>query len=142
MRGWVCSRPARMILALGIPAILVAGAQAQERRSVAYSEALRCAQEAKTTADTRNCWIAQIDNARKALDAEYGSFLKAVPADKRAKVAQAQKAWRSYYGAQCSLYLEVFKGTMWHPVSDQCVLEKVEQRTREVSEMRRVYTLP
>ena len=50
-----------------------------------------------------------------------------------------QEAWRRYSTSQCDLYMSVFEGTMWHPLSDQCVLRKVEERTRELAEVRREY---
>ena len=93
----------------------------------------------RTTADTRACWISQIDKAQKELDREYQRFLKAVPSDKQKDVASAQEAWRRYSTSQCDLYMSVFEGTMWHPLSDQCVLRKVEERTRELAEVRREY---
>jgi uncharacterized protein YecT (DUF1311 family) len=133
-------------LLIGVGLLLVASEAQTREKTVPKAEqsaftraAIACAEKARTTADTRACWISQIDKARKALDQEYQRFLKAIPSDKQKDVDSAQEAWRRYSTSQCDLYMSVFEGTMWHPLSDQCVLRKVEERTGELAEVRREY---
>lgn len=132
-------------LVLGLLSLASSEPQAHEaatsraERSASVKAAIACAEKVQTTADTRKCWIIQIDRAQKDLDREYRQFLGAIPLDKQKDFASAQEAWQRYSTSQCNLFLSVFEGTMWHPVSDQCLLRKVEERTREVAEMRREY---
>ena len=138
---------AALILGLDLVSLTFSELQAQARGSNASKEqqsafakaAVACAEKVRTTADTRACWSSQIDKAQKELDREYQRFLKAIPSDKQKDVGAAQEAWRRYSTSQCDLYMSVFEGTMWHPLSDQCVLSKVEERTRELAEVRREY---
>ena len=138
---------ASLVLGFGLLSLAFREPQAQARGSNASKEqqsafakaAAACAEKVRTTADTRACWISQIDKAQKELDREYQQFLKAIPSDKQKDVGAAQEAWRRYTSSQCDLYLSVFEGTMWHPMSDQCVLRKAEERTRELAEVRREY---
>ena len=128
------------LLVLGASKAQARGPAAPKVEQSAFAKAaIGCAEKVRTTADTKACWISQIDKAQKELDREYQLFLKAIPSDKQKDVASAQEAWRRYSTFQCDLYMSVFEGTMWHPMSDQCVLRKVEERTRELAEMRREY---
>lgn len=126
----------------------ISGAGAAE--SVRAKAAIACAEKVRTTADTRACWIAQIDRANQSLNQEYEAFLTAVrseePEDpqgkvrsKRATLVAAQADWVKYHLSHCNLYLGVFEGSMWHPVSDQCVLGKVEERLKDLIALRRDY---
>jgi len=128
------------LLALGAREAQARGSSAPKAEQSAFTKAaIACAEKVRTTADTRACWSSQIDKAQKELDREYQRFLKAIPPDKQKDVGSAQEAWRRYSSSECDLYVSVFEGTMWLPVSDQCVLRKVEERTRELAEMRREY---
>ena len=132
-----------MILAatLGLQLLGASEAQAEPKAqwSASVKAAVACAEKMQTTADTRSCWIAQIDKSRKILDQKYQQFLSVIPPDKRKGFVSAHKAWQQYHGAQCNLYMDLLEGTMWHPVSDQCILRKVEERTTELAEMRHNY---
>jgi uncharacterized protein YecT (DUF1311 family) len=80
------------------------------------------------------------ETAHEALDAEFQRFLKAAPDESRRKyLTHAQASWRSGALQTCNLYLCFFEGSMWHPVSDQCKLAKIEERTAELRRMREDY---
>ena len=93
-----------------------------------------------STAGMRECWLAEVGKAQTTLAAEVQRFAEVVKEPGRRKnLTNAQDAWEASVKATCNLYLSVFEGTMWHPVSDGCVLRKVEERTAEIRRMREEY---
>src|SRR4051812_33602769 len=60
-------------------------------QSAFLKAAIGCAEKARTTPDTRKCWITQIDKARERLDEEYTRFLNAIQPDKRKGFVSAHK---------------------------------------------------
>ena len=126
-------------IVVGLFGVVLSVSGAGAAQGVRAKAAIACAEKVRSTADTRACWVAQIDQANRSLDQENKRFLEAVPPEKRETLVSAKANWEKYHLSHCNLYIGVFEGTMWHPVSDQCVLEKVEERLKELTTMRRTY---
>ncbi len=92
-----------------------------------------CADNAKTTSDTKHCISIAIDQADKELNATYQALMQAKSTGfSKETLQKAQHAWIQFRDLNCSV---LNQGTISQELNMNCILETTKARTQELKEL-------
>lgn len=86
--------------------------------------------------DINQCVHGEMLKADKALNTTYSQFLKTLNAQDQQKLKESQRLWIQFKEKDCAFNASFYEGGSMQPmVLDICLMNKAQQRTKELKQL-------